>query len=317
MNSIITKGPNSVPKAIERTFWYSSAREGLLDLLNNSSDTGLHGAGVLAPAYVGWSSREGSGVFDPIIESQRPFELYGLNADLSTDLPSIASFLATGEYSHLILIHYFGRTDVNSEQVYHLARKHKVVVIDDLAHGFFTAAHSSKSFGGDAQLFSLHKQFPLEDGGMVRYKNSEIITKQKSTRNDLACKVMNYDWKVISELRIKNFHFLVNRLNSEAGGNSKFDILWSQLSEEDVPQSLPILLRGLPRDELYFALNNHGFGATSLYHTLIPESVGIYPDLDHLSQNIINLPLHQDCSEEDLGDMADAFLKIIELLSSK
>lgn len=299
------------------TFWYSSAREGFLDLLTNGAQRDQQDQGVLLPAYIGWSDREGSGVFDPVRASGRPFDFYALNSDLSTNLRSLESVLDAGSFSHVVLIHYFGRRDPNSDAVYRLARQHGALVVDDLAHGFFSSISATDRFAGDVQLFSLHKQFPLPDGGLIRYPNHDCISSQKSSRNDLAEAVLSYDWTRIAQLRRHNFEVLAQRLSITASYEGPYELLWPVLTGADIPQSFPIRLNGNFRDKLYFELNQRGFGATSLYHTLIPESSGRFPLIDEISRTIINLPLHQDCTDSQLEEMADLFIELVDLEISR
>ena len=63
---------------------FDSARAALKAILEaqqfNRHDT------VLLPAYVGWSPREGSGVFDPIAELGLRFGFYRVDSRLNIDL---------------------------------------------------------------------------------------------------------------------------------------------------------------------------------------------------------------------------------------
>lgn len=310
--SVISKGAQKTNTDRHPTFWYGSAREGFLDLLVNGAQIDKDHRGVLLPAYIGWSSREGSGVFDPVRQSGRSYGFYGLNRDLSADLHSLESLLAHGDFSHVVLIHYFGRTDPRSEEIYSVARKHGAVVIDDLAHGFFTAFCSNRRFGGDAQLYSLHKQFPLPEGGMIRYTGSDLLREQRSSREDLAEQIFTYDWQGIASARVNNHTVLSQCLTAHAFNGTRYEVLWPELTDGDVPQSFPVRLLDTDRNSMYFDLNERGYGATSLYHTLIQESSGLYPVVDEISRTIINLPLHQDASEQQLHEMTSLLFELID-----
>lgn len=50
--------------------FYTSAREGFEDFLKNLPERPVPLDGVLLPAFIGWSPREGSGVFDPIRDTR-------------------------------------------------------------------------------------------------------------------------------------------------------------------------------------------------------------------------------------------------------
>ncbi|MFA5276258.1 MAG: hypothetical protein WC417_05150, partial [Candidatus Omnitrophota bacterium] len=79
-----------------------------------------------------------------------------------------------------------------------------------------------------------------------------------------------------------------------------------------VPQSFPVLLPDREtRDQLYFRLNKEGYGAVSLYHTLIEEIDRSFIEEHRLSDRILNLPIHQDVTRDNLKSMADRMFRII------
>ncbi len=82
--SEIEKGANKVTNFHHQAFFYESARQGFEDFLKNAplADT----RDVLLPAFVGWSSREGSGVYDPVSNLDLQATFYPLNRDLTVDL---------------------------------------------------------------------------------------------------------------------------------------------------------------------------------------------------------------------------------------
>lgn len=311
MSSHITKGPEEQVIAQSPTFFYSSARQGFLDLLTNGRNPHGQHRGVLLPAYIGWSQNEGSGVFDPVRASGRPFGFYDLHADLSSNIESLRTELEAGAYSHIVLIHYFGRLDPNREFVYQLAREHGAIVIDDLAHGFHTARNHPAHLEGEVKLYSLHKQFPLDYGGQICYSGPTLIKGQATTRPELASAILGYDWNKIADIRIRNFRLLTDALAQNDRCGNLFQMLWGELETSAVPQTLPVILQQPNRDALYFALNGRGIGATSLYHTLIPETAGQFQNLHNVSARILNLPIHQDVSEADVSFIAETFLNLV------
>lgn len=290
------------------TFFYSSAREGMADLLAHAPDTTHQLTGVLLPRYIGWSPHEGSGVFDPVRESGRTYDFYGLRDDLTVDLGDLTMRLANGRFLFVVVIHYFGRTDPHISQLRSLVHKYGALLIEDLAHGFFTSTlNGGAGQWGDVSLYSLHKQFPLADGGMVVYRNDSLVTEQSSVRPELAEAILQYDWHAISISRRRNFTQLTSLLIPLANVASGFRLLWPALSEYDVPQSLPIILNGSHRDFVYNVMNEHGFGMVSLYHTLIPEVRSNAGVLGEVSRRIINFPVHQDVESRDLPEIVRAF----------
>lgn len=84
-------------------------------------------------------------------------------------------------------------------------------------------------------------------------------------------------------------------------------------SEKITPQTFPVIVRNYDRDALYFKLNEAGFGAVSLYHTMIdPIQKGDYEEAVWLSKHIINLPVHQDVTEVQIEEMADTLFYILK-----
>jgi dTDP-4-amino-4,6-dideoxygalactose transaminase len=72
----------------------------------------------------------------------------------------------------------------------------------------------------------------------------------------------------------------------------------------EFPQTYPILVRNGSRDSLYHEMNAAGFGVVSLYHTLISQiSSDSFPSTAKISHLILNLPVHQDVSEDALESM--------------
>lgn len=300
--------------AVDRTtahrpaFFYESAREGMRDFLVNRNDD----RGVLLPGFIGWSPREGSGVFDPVRELGCSVMFYGLNEDLSVKLDEVASLIRTGKFGTLVVIHYFGRSLPNLDALRQLANEWGVVLVEDLAHGFFSSVSGGTSGAyGDVSFYSLHKMFPFSSGGMAVYQNASLVTTQRSTRPELAVDLLSYDWTKISATRRRNFTMLTELLLHSVGCGEQFTLLWPTLNADEVPQTLPVFIAGDWRDDVYERMNSQGFGMVSLYHTLIDEVRSSQVDLVTLSHHIINFPVHQDVSKDDVGRMADYFEELM------
>jgi len=290
---IIEKGARTAANHRRPTFYYRSAREGLRDLLSNLPDPAS--AGVLLPAFIGWSPREGSGVFDPVASLGIPADFYELNHDLTVDVTAMSRALERRRYRAVVLIHYYGRTDPHSAQVRDLASAHGVTLIEDLAHGFFSAAVGGRAGSyGQAAMYSMHKMLPLEEGGMVVYADDALVAGQTSTFPALAGEVLAYDWRAIAEARRANFLRATALLLELAARRSDVELIWPDLAEGDVPQTLPLFIAGGVRDAVYERLNARGLGVVSLYHTMIDQLSPEFPASVAASRAILNLPVHQD-----------------------
>ncbi|MDE8668152.1 DegT/DnrJ/EryC1/StrS family aminotransferase [Pseudarthrobacter sp. H3Y2-7] len=290
----------------EPALFYQSAREGMRDFLTNVLPESHDG--VLLPAFIGWSPNEGSGVFDPVGELGNHFGFYDLNPDLTADLEDLERNLSTGRYRVLVLIHYFGRTEPALSRVSELAQQYDVLLLEDLAHGFFSSVNGKDAGSfGQVRLFSLHKMFPLTQGGLITYSSQTLVKGQKSTMAELAVDIMSYNWDAIAAIRRANFAGLTERLKSLPEFGGKFQLLWPELGALDVPQTLPVRIFGDSRDNIYKCMNEDGLGMVSLYHTLIDHVRRDFDSMMDLSRHIINFPVHQDVRPESLDFLVSAF----------
>lgn len=301
---IIDKGARDATRHRRPVFYYHSAREGFRDFLSNLRAPA--DAGVLLPAFIGWSPREGSGVFDPVQSLGLPAAFYPLNRDLTVDVPALARILEGGHYRALVLIHYYGRTDPQVARVRDLALAHGIPLIEDLAHGFFSAVVGGLAGSyGQAALYSLHKMLPMTDGGLVVYADSTFVYDQRSTAPGLAADVLAYDWQAIARARKANFDLATALLQDLIGRRMDLELVWPHLADGDVPQTLPVYVPEDVRDATYERMNARGYGVVSLYHTLIDGLAQDFPGSAQASARILNLPVHQDVAPGSLIGLVD------------
>lgn len=265
---------------------------------------------VLLPSYIGWSAREGSGVFDPVAELELPYKFYRMDARLRIDLEHLEQCLREGQVKLLLIIHYFGSVDPGYRQAVSLAKRYGAMVLEDEAHALFT-----DWFGGacgrlgDAGIYSLHKMLPLPSGGIL------FVSPEHKNLLDLdqmsACSPFLYDWHNISLRRKRNAELLARLLLPLA---DEVEPLWKMFQPEEVPQTFPVVIKSYSRNDLYAKLNDLGFGVVSLYHTLIPQiSEDTFPESHRLSHTILNLPVHQDIDAPDLIAMIEQLKSILSL----
>lgn len=308
---MITKGPLNPSVAQVATLFYSSAREGFADFLRQYDLDDSSGA-VLLPAYIGWSPREGSGVLDPVVEQGRSHGFYELHDDLTVDIHDLGRRLRSGRFRVVVIIHYYGRIEPRMTQIAEMTAAYGAVLIEDLAHGFFSSQLGGGGQHGKICLFSLHKMLPLTDGGMIVYRDPRLIKLQCETRPELARKILEYDWPSITRLRRRNFLGLSERLRSLSEHGAQFELLWPELGAHEVPQTLPVRIFNADRDAVYRSMNNAGYGMVSLYHTLVAEIGTFQPSMQNLSNQIINFPVHQDVETPQLDSLVQAFAKALK-----
>jgi len=265
---------------------------------------------VLLPGYIGWSAREGSGIWDPIAQlSSLDKGFYRMTSDLAIDVSSLRLLLekAGGRICAVLIINYFGFTDIHASSVSELVRQHGGFVIEDNAHGFFSY-HCRADDLSDVTFFSLHKMFPFAQGGSVLVKSANLADiALKGCRDIGEENPWDYDWGQISIIRRTNFQAIDELINCAPDYLSFFRPLRNLRSLSDVPQSYPVYLVQGNRDYAYQALNNMGFGVVSLYHTLIePLHLPDHEDALRLSRKILNLPVHQDVDRAQYANLLSA-----------
>ncbi len=269
---------------------------------------------VLLPSYIGWSAREGSGVFDPVLELGLSYRFYRMNDHLQIDLIDLERALQSGKVKVMVIIHYFGYVDPSYEQAVRLARNYGALVLEDEAHALYSDLIGGVCGRlGEAVIFSLHKMLPTETGGLLLANRGwPIPSGEYSGSGDKWIMPWEYDLHAIAQRRRQN----TLQLSGLLGGMVEdIELLWPELPDHVVPQTLPILIRRVSRDQLYQLMNNEGFGVVSLYHSLVtPISSAEFSDSHGISRQIMNLPVHQDVSADALDLMVEALSRNIRLL---
>ncbi|UQY34406.1 DegT/DnrJ/EryC1/StrS family aminotransferase [Pseudomonas fulva] len=261
---------------------------------------------VLMPNYIGYSPREGSGVFDPIVNSGVNCEFYELDKSLTICLDSIKRCIENFDVKLIVVIHYFGYVDPGYERVVELAKANGIKILEDQAHSLFTDIHGGVSGRlSDASIYSLHKMLPVSSGGALSLQKAG-----DGYAPSLVSKLcFEHDIASLVKARIKNHGYLTRRL---AGHDSVLKALRPVLEPGVVPQTFPVLIISCDRNALYQKMNDSGFGVVSLYHTMISE-IQTNPDFqtNYVAERILNLPLHQGADEESLGLMCETLLSLL------
>jgi dTDP-4-amino-4,6-dideoxygalactose transaminase len=292
-------------------FMYNRARDGFSALLKSLDFNNQES--VLLPAYIGWSPREGSGVFDPVLENKIKYTFYAMDESLNIDLNSLKHAFDNNEIKLFVIIHYFGYVDPCYDKAIAMARDYGVTVLEDEAHSFFTNFIGGISGRkGDASIFSLHKMFPISTGGMLTLNDSE--TNFISNVVDINFP-FDFDFYTMSRKRIDNSIRLAELLRPHS---SKVTIMKPVLKNGEIPQTFPILINTVSRDKLYESMNDSGFGVVSLYHTMIENITdNSYPKSHFVANRILNLPVHQDVESSQINEMVSELLLQIDILEKE
>lgn len=227
-----------------------------------------------------------------------------MTRDLYVDMGELETILKP--HSIVLLVNYFGFRDRRIGEIITMAHRKDCVVIEDNAHGFFTYFCKGKT-DADAAFFSLHKMFPFNEGGGLLVSNGEVDGLVGV--NELqGCNPFEYDYNGIANRRVQNYRVLLSLLE---GKEDYFIPLRIENDlENNIPQTLPIVIKKGDRNRIYENMNAQGFGAVSLYHTMIEElQNGNHKDALWLSQRILNLPVHQDCDTGRYNELVDALVK--------
>lgn len=288
-------------------FYYDSARTAWKKLLFYLSGQGEYQ--VLLPGYIGSSPNEGSGIYDPVTESGISHDFYRLDSALCIDIRDLEDKLNKYPKAAVLLVHYFGYPDKSIQKIVQMCRYREAVVVEDCAHALYTdfIDHSCGSYG-DYAIYSIHKMLPYKKGGFLKIRHYLKAWENAFFTEDTVpsfTSLFEYDFYRIAQARKRNAGIWENLL---AGMEKQFEILRFKEngSGMDVtPQTFPVIVKQYDRTKLYFELNEEGFGAVSLYHTLIPPLINDrrFEEAVWLSKHILNLPVHQDIKEGQIEQM--------------
>ncbi len=304
----IEKGASHQESYKDSLKYYENARAAMFDLLQVLYKEGMI-TKVLLPGYIGWSPREGSGIFDPINSIEGlDRQYYKMKDCLCIDETDLFEKV-TDSKTVVLIVNYFGFRDDNLEEIIIQLKKKGVLVIEDNAHGLYTYFKHGRA-GADATFFSLHKMLPFEKGGALLLLNEKLKKMTYSqTECDFSC-LFDYDLGEIARKRTCNYTLLDKLVRNEECKKFFVPLKAEGAEYKSVPQTYPILIRKGNRDRIYEIMNNQGFGVVSLYHTLIPELRGTgYEESQKISKTIMNLPVHQDAD-------ATYYPKLLESLIS-
>lgn len=291
----------------------NSAREGwgiILKSLEPSSK-------ILLPSYIGITDREGSGIYDPVISTGLDHDFYMLNDDLTISISEVEKCLVNGSFKLILLVHYFGFRISNIEEIVRLCMELNVIVVEDCAHIFNYNLYDLSSVGtyGDFAFYSLHKYFPVDKGGMVvqNTQNSlELDCSGVILESEFATQIIKYDIEAIAIKRRENFDFLHSQIKEVDGIRSI-----KLRSDEDIPHNYPIFVENDLREKLYFWLMERGVPLIALYYRLIdPLKNEKYKPMKNLSDNILNLPVHQDMESESIKFVCESLKTGIKSLNT-
>ena len=257
---------------------------------------------VLLPAYIGYTTREGSGVFDPVANKACDYIFYRVGQKLEIDISHFENILNTEKIDVALVIHYFGfcRNDMNF--IRELCDKHNVILVEDCAHAF-NLGLKNQTIGnyGDFSFYSVHKYLATSAGGILKVnKNKFIIGKLDSSEKatqDVLEQYIKTDFERVLKVRRENYRSYELLLPK----HGDIEVMFESLENVDIPQSYPVRIKKGKREPLYFYLMNNDIPTIALYYQLIKEiNVEAFPLSYQISSEILNLPVHQDITINDI-----------------
>ena len=303
---MITKVAIDKEKHTDNLVFTKSARKAFAHVLQNLKSQ-FGELNVLLPSYIGITNREGSGVFDPIEESDAGFDFYVLNEKLEIDIDSLILLVKNKKFHVLLVIHYFGLCKNNMNIIMEFCKKHDLILIEDCAHAFHLGMPEQKlGIFGDFAFYSVHKYLPVKDGGILKINTDKFQLSKLNDTDQMSIEVLQQivktDYVAIAKKRRNNFNFYHEQLK----GINHFKIMFN-LDVHEIPQTFPILIGNGLREKLYFFLIEKELPVIALYYRMIEEiEQEKFPISYQISNNILNLPVHQDIEFIDIKNLCDA-----------
>jgi dTDP-4-amino-4,6-dideoxygalactose transaminase len=258
----------------------------------------------LLPAYIGESDRDGSGVFDPIRNTGFNYLFYKINRYLNVDMADLEKSINTLNVKALLLIHYFGFPQKEICKIAALCKQKKILLIEDCAHTLESMIQNKKlGFFGDVSFYSLHKLIASQRGGYLQINHPDLLYLMGlPVHNRISQETMEQYLKTdilqISKKRIANYQSYLQLLSRESEG---FEIMFPALEDGVVPLNFPILIKNGSRLDLYYYLESQKIVTVSLYYRMVSElQRQEFPISFAISDTILNLPVHQDITDEDV-----------------
>jgi len=307
---MLIKSPESQTNCVEPIQYYKAARDAFSTILQNIDFSG--NKALLLPAYIGITDREGSGVFDPVLQTKIPFSFYTLDKTLSADKNELYNPIKSRKFRALLIIHYFGFCQNDMTAIYNLCKEYNMLLIEDCAHSMKSeCSHGELGFIGDFSIYSLHKILATNDGGYLRVNNKkfEYLLKQSPITKPTPETLYLMSKSDLNTIRLKRRSNYLKMLEL-IGDISIIEIMFPKLPDGITPHNFPIIVKGNKREELYFRLIENGVPVIALYYRMInPIKDGDYSNAHYLSANILNFPIHQDIEVKDIKLIKKELLK--------
>lgn len=263
---------------------------------------------ILLPSYIGFSPNEGSGIMDPVIEQDRSFVFCKVNSDLSLDIDHFKEIMQTGRVRIAMVIHYFGFCQSDLHAIRDLCDRYDSLLIEDCCHSLCSRIPDGLLGDfGDFSMFSVHKFLPTSDGGILKVNTGNVNLPPLSVDQLMPFETLELlhltDLQRVSEVRRRNYLDLAAAIEDVHG----LRLMSPDLPQGIVPMNLPILIGDDRRYEVYQKLIERGVRPVALYYELAHQiDREEFTVAAAVSNQILNLPIHQDVTSEQIPFIAEA-----------
>jgi dTDP-4-amino-4,6-dideoxygalactose transaminase len=311
---MLTKSPVSQNTCVQPIQYTKAARVAFRTILQNIDFS--DGKRLLIPAYIGITDREGSGVLDPIEDTATPYTFYPLDRKLGAIKEELYTLIQSGNYKALLVLHYFGFCQNDMPQIALQCKANGVLLIEDCAHTMLSHGPGGQlGHLGDFAFFSIHKFLATSEGGFLRVNNKDYahllaLPPPPQPVQEVVEMLAKADLEAIREKRRSNYLQLVELL----GDCTTVELMYPHLPDGIAPHNLPLIVKDGQREALYFKLLDRDVPVIALYYRMIaPIQNGHFEDAVYLSENILNLPIHQDIEPEDLELVAQNLIEAAKI----
>lgn len=305
--------PKNVPfdqEYVKKIFFSNSARQGFEKILKFCKKLGKNS--ILLPSYIGETDREGSGIYDPVKNTEFKSFFYNLNNDLSVEIEDLEEKVKSLNIEVLLVVHYFGVNKNDLNYLQKICFENDIILIEDCAHCpnlFLYDCQLGKY--GDFSFFSIHKISRAETGGGILVNNDNYVSnfsfKPNIDVNSLYC-LFTSDFQTSKIKRIKNFNYMLGLFKQFVNADSLYDDIGF-----DTPHNFPFLVDETERESIYFKLIDFGVPVTSLYYRMIlPIRSGNYSNTNLISKRILNLPIHEGISFFNIEYIIDKLKLVLD-----
>ena len=259
--------------------------------------------------------------------------------------------LITSKTKAIVPVHFTGKP-VNLKKIHAIAKKHKLLVIEDAAHAFGSAIDGKKigSFS-DMTIFSFHaiKSITTGEGGAVLTDNEEYAKRLRLIRShgmlkrtfyDADMKEMGYNFRLteiaaaLGSSQLKKLDSFIQQRNRVAlfydekfATQNLFTTIKLENNQTSARHLYPILLDAKLykyKEDILQELYKQGLGVQTHYkpiyqNSFYKEKFGKFslPHADSFFKAEISIPCHQKMSLDDAEFIADTLLNIVEKHANK